>query len=444
MKKLSSYFYLVILLGITLFSLILFSQSSQFQLKGEYLPSVKFELMKVFSNLTFTKPLGLYSDTKDFLYVVEQEGLIKKFKNQYNTSSTEIFIDLRDKVLLGGEQGLLGFAFHPQFLSNGQFFVDYTADNPRRTIISRFSLLDTQSVNYSSEMIILEVPQPFNNHNGGQIAFGPDGYLYIALGDGGSGGDPYNHGQNRSTLLGSILRLDVNSKTLTTNYTIPPDNPFVGNLLGYREEIFAYGLRNPWRFSFDSFSGTLWAADVGQNMWEEINIVEKGKNYGWRITEGFECYNPSVDCNRADLIDPIFAYGHDLGASITGGFIYRGLELSVLFGYYLYADFISGVIWALKLTNGIENYILVDTPLNIASFGLDKSNEFYLCAFDGYIYKLIYDHSSSNLTTSSALITESSFLISSTQSTFPTSSPYLQFLLGLLFLYIISRKIIRK
>ena len=444
MKKLSTYFYLVILLGISLFSLILLSQTSQFQLKGEYLPSVKFELRSAFPNLSFSKPVGLYSDKTDYLYVIEQEGLILRFKNQYNMLNKETFIDLRDKVLFGGEQGLLGLAFHPQFLSNGQFFVDYTADNPRRTIISRFDLLGSQSVNYSSEMIILEVSQPFSNHNGGQIAFGPDGYLYIALGDGGSGGDPYNHGQNRSTLLGSVLRLDVNSKTLTTNYTIPPDNPFYGNLLGYREEIFAYGFRNPWRFSFDSLLETLWAADVGQNKWEEINIIENGKNYGWRVTEGFECYNPSVDCNRSDLNDPIFAYGHDIGASITGGFVYRGLELSILFGYYLYTDFVSGDIWALKFRDGIENYILIDTQLNIASFGLDESNELYLCAFDGNIYKLIYEHSSSNMTTNSTLESKGSFLISSTQSTFPTTSPFLQSLLGLLCLYIISRKIIHK
>ncbi len=232
-------------------------------------------------------------------------------------------MDITNRVTSSGnEMGLLGLAFHPNFTNNGYFFVDYTASSPSRTVISRFKILN-DTVDTSDELIILEVAQPYSNHNGGQIRFGPDGYLYIALGDGGAGGDPQNNGQDRSTLLGSILRINIDKTTSSTNYDIPTDNPFVNNTSGYKEEIFAYGLRNPWRFSFDN--STLWAGDVGQNSIEEIDIVESGKNYGWNVMEGSNCYNTNT-CNDTDLVYPVYEYSHSFGFSITGGFVYRFLK----------------------------------------------------------------------------------------------------------------------
>ena len=302
-----------------------------------------------------------------------------------------MFLDIKDRVLSGGERGLLGLAFHPNFSSNGFFYVDYTAENPSRTVISRFSVsqANPNQGDNGSEQVILEVLQPFSNHNGGKIAFGPDGYLYVALGDGGSGGDPLGNGQNRSTLLGSILRIDVDTSSEFGEYSVPSDNPFVGNTQGHREEIYAYGLRNPWKFSFDYVTGRLWAADVGQDRSEEINIIEKGRNYGWNIMEGSLCYSPSEDCNTTGLELPLWDYSHDLGSAITGGFVYRGSNFPDLVGAYVYGDFISGRIWALEYdgTGDPVNTELIDTNLNIASFGVDEANELYICAFDDKIYK---------------------------------------------------------
>jgi hypothetical protein len=242
----------------------------------------------------------------------------------------------------------------------------------------------------SSEKIILQVAQPYSNHNGGQLQFGPDGYLYIAMGDGGGAGDPQGNAQNQSTLLGAILRLDVDTSDSGLNYSIPEDNPFAGNTEGYREEIYAYGLRNPWRFSFDNATGDLWAADVGQNAIEEIDIIEAGGNYGWNIKEGTSCYNPAVGCNSSGLIDPVFEYDHSLGRSITGGFVYRGQNTPALTGLYIYADYISGRIWSLNYSTGavVENKELFDTNLFISSFGIDDQNELYFLAFDGEVYAI--------------------------------------------------------
>ncbi len=354
----------------------------------------KFEVEVAFPNLSFNRPVGIYHavDGADRLFVLEQEGLIYVFENLENVTAANIFVDISDRVLFGGEQGLLGFAFHPNFTENGYFYVDYTAGNPRRTVIARYSVAQNNpnEADKNSEEILLEVEQPYSNHNGGQIAFGPDGYLYIALGDGGSAGDPHGNGQNRSTLLGSILRIDVDSTSGNMNYGVPSDNPFVGNTEGYREEIYAYGLRNPWRFSFDQVTGWLWAADVGQNRREEIDVIEKGKNYGWNIMEGNLCYSPPENCNQAGLEPPIWDYSHDQGFSITGGFVYRGSELTELIGSYIYGDYGSGRIWALRYdgVNDPVNTEFLNTNLNIASFGIDGKNEIYICALDGKIYKL--------------------------------------------------------
>lgn len=349
---------------------------------------------EAFPNLSFNQPVGIYhaGDGTNRLFVVAQQGEIYVFENSEDMPTAKVFLDIKDRVLFGGEQGLLGLAFHPNFASNGFFYLDYTAENPRRTVIARFSVSqgNPDQGDKNSEQVILEVMQPYVNHNGGQIAFGSGGYFYVALGDGGSGGDPLGNGQDRSTLLGSILRLDVDTSSEGREYGIPADNPFVGNTQGYREEIYAYGLRNPWRFSFDTVTGWLWTGDVGQDRMEEIDIVEKGGNYGWNIMEGSLCYSPSEGCNRTGLELPLWEYGRDLGVSVTGGFVYRGSKFPDLIGVYVYGDYGSGRIWALEY-NGIDdpdNMELLDTNLSITSFGVDEENELYICAFDNNIYKL--------------------------------------------------------
>lgn len=355
----------------------------------------EYHLNVAFPNLLFDRPVGLYhaGDGTNRLFVIEQRGVIHVFNNSETATTASVFLDISDRVLFGGEQGLLGMAFHPNFTENGYFYVDYTADNPRRTIVSRFSVSsnNTNVADANSETILLQVLQPFSNHNGGQIAFGPDdGYLYIALGDGGAGGDPYGNGQNRSTLLGSMLRIDVDTGSGGIDYRIPDDNPFAGNIEGYAEEIYAFGLRNPWRFSFDPVTGWLWAADVGQSEVEEVDIIEKGKNYGWNIMEGSQCYSPPAGCNQTDLELPIWEYNHTLGYSVTGGFVYRGSDLDELYGAYIYGDYGSGLIWALWHDGSGEptNLEILNTTLNILSFGIDENNELYICAFDGKIYEI--------------------------------------------------------
>ncbi|TFF94377.1 MAG: glucose sorbosone dehydrogenase [Promethearchaeota archaeon] len=353
--------------------------------------SYNYSIKNAFPNLSFSNPVGLYhpNDGTDRLFVIQQDGLIYTFQNNESTNTKNLFLDLSDDISTGGERGLLGLAFHPNFTSNGYFFVDYTDEGTGNTIISRFKVNETNLnlANKSSEYTFLEVTQPYSNHNGGQIQFGSDAYLYISLGDGGGVGDPDQNGQNRMTQLGAILRIDVDSGS---PYSIPTDNPFYGNVNGWAEEIFAFGFRNPWRFSFDSLTGDLWAGDVGQNSWEEIDIVEKGKNYGWNTKEGFHDYVGGVN-NVTPVEPPIFEYGHDIGISITGGYVYRGSSLTDLIGKYIYADYGTGKIWSLEYSDGvvIENKLLYDAIISIPSFGVDANNELYICAFDGKIYTLV-------------------------------------------------------
>ena len=355
--------------------------------------SSAYSVTVAFPNLTFNQPDGIFPDptNSNRLFVIEQAGVIKVFNNAQNVSISSVFLDISSRVLYGGEQGLLGLAFHPNYSQNGYFYVDYVADNPRRTVIARFSVTanDANVADSNRQQVILEISQPFSNHKGGQLAFGPDGYLYIGVGDGGSEGDPNGNGQNLSTLLGKILRIDVNTQSNGRNYGIPSDNPFAGNTAGYREEIYAYGFRNPWRFSFDSATGALWVGDVGQDRVEEIDLVEKGKNYGWNTMEGTLCYNPPSGCNQTGLTLPIWNYTHDLGNAVIGGYIFHGKALPSLLGAYVYGDYGSGRIWALRY-NGTEanNVLLVDSGLNIASFGTDQNSELYFSAYDGKIYKL--------------------------------------------------------
>lgn len=349
-------------------------------------------IVEAFPNLSFNQPVDIQhaGDGSNRLFVLSQEGIIHVFQNAENTNTKKTFLDITNKVLSGGEQGLLGLAFHPDYESNGYFYVDYTASNPRRTIIARYKVSgEPDAADLSSEQIVMEVAQPYSNHNGGQISFGPDGYLYISFGDGGSGGDPENNAQNFKTELGKILRIDVDNPGGSKNYSIPEGNPFKGNTNDLKEEIYAWGLRNVWRFSFDS-QGRLWAADVGQNAWEEINIIEVGKNYGWRIMEGLHCYNPSSGCDQTNLTLPVWEYAHNSsgGYSITGGFVYAGNNAVELTGKYIYGDYVSGNIWSLELNNGTpDNSLLSSTNYNISTFGVDENNELYFADYNGKIYK---------------------------------------------------------
>lgn len=352
--------------------------------------------VSAFPNLSFARPVDLQhsGDNTNRIFVVEQAGVISVIPNSASVGAKKTFLDITARVNdNGNEEGLLGLAFHPNYESNGYFYVNYTAANPSRTVISRFTVSsgDVDAANAASEYVILEYNQPYSNHNGGQISFGPDGYLYIAVGDGGSGGDPQGNGQSRATLLGKILRIDVNLEEDGNKYAIPADNPYKDNTNGYREEIYAYGLRNPWRFSFDLPTNRLWAGDVGQNAYEEIDIIEKGGNYGWNIMEAKHCFQPSSGCNQSGLKLPVWEYNRDQGISVTGGFVYRGPTLSELTGKYIYADFGTRRVWALTvplLGNKVVNAQLLQADFNISSFGVDQNDELYLCGFDNKIYRL--------------------------------------------------------
>lgn len=350
----------------------------------------QFTLQNAFPNLTFNNPLFLTNsgDGTNRNFVVEQGGRIKVFTNSPNTLISKIFLDITDRVTSGGEMGLLGLAFHPDYQSNGYFYVNYIADNPLRTIVSRFQVTSNpDSANKNSEFQILTFNQPYPNHNGGWIGFGPnDGLLYIASGDGGDAGDPQNNGQRINTLLGKILCIDVNGGT---PYTIPPTNPFYDSTnTQVKKEIYAWGLRNPWRCSFDSVTNRFWCADVGQDDWEEIDLIENGKNYGWRCYEGNHTYNMS-GCNYPTYTFPIWEYSHSVGYSITGGYVYRGVNVPELFGKYIYADYVTKKVWALTYDgiNPPTNQLLVTAAGPITSFGVDQNDEIYVTSSNGKIYR---------------------------------------------------------
>ncbi len=343
-----------------------------------------------YPNLEFRRPVDFQSpkDGTNRVFVVEQKGVISVFENNKDISERSTFLDIQSAVDdSGNEEGLLGLAFHPNFTTNGYFYVNYTSAN-NETIVSRFQISknDPNKADTQSEQIILRFNQPYSNHNGGQVCFGPDGYLYISTGDGGSGGDPQGNGQNLSTLLGAILRIDVDKSQGNLKYGIPADNPFL-NVSNARPEIYAYGLRNPWRISFDSENGMLWAADVGQNAFEEVDIIVKGGNYGWNDMEGLHSYKSGS--NSSNYLPPVLEIAQSTGdKSITGGFVYRGTKAPSLIGKYVFADYVSGRIYALaKSTDGsYQNETLFDTKLNIAAFGEDEDHELYFCAFDGKVY----------------------------------------------------------
>jgi glucose/arabinose dehydrogenase len=354
--------------------------------------SAQYNFEVAFPNLTFSSALDLQNagDGTNRLFAVEQAGRIKVFQNESAVNSTKMFLDITDRVISGGETGLLGLTFHPNYETNGYFYVNYTAPNPLRTVISRFQVSSSNpdSADKNSELILLTYNQPYSNHNGGCVAFGPDGNLYIAAGDGGSGGDPQNYAQNINVLLGKIIRIDVDNPQPPLNYGIPADNPFVDSTnVNIRKEIYAWGMRNPWRFSFDPVSGWLWCGDVGQGDWEEVDIIQNGKNYGWRCYEGNHPYNLS-GCNGTYEF-PIWEYSHSLGISITGGYVYRGQNVPELLGKYICGDYGSARVWAVGYDgiNPATSTQITTAPGSITSFGIDENKELYLVSFNGKIYK---------------------------------------------------------
>jgi glucose/arabinose dehydrogenase len=348
----------------------------------------------IFPALTFSLPVDMKQAPGDSsrFFIVEQGGVIKVFSNTADVQTSNTFLDIKSKVRSGGERGLLGLAFHPDFKTNGYFFINYTSGNPLKTVIARYKAGTSDRVDPASEAILFTFNQPYDNHNGGSMQFGKDGFLYIATGDGGSGGDPQNNAQNLKSHLGKILRVDVNG-TGKGNYSIPADNPYATSTAGFLPEIYAYGLRNPWRISFDMTSDRLFAGDVGQNEREEIDIITKGGNYGWRMKEGVDCYNPSSNCNAQGLIDPVHDYSQSNGdRSITGGYVYRGRSIPSLAGKYIYGDYVSGRIWALETDGNAKksNALLMENKGAISSFGQDNSGEvYYLNYGEGKVMKLV-------------------------------------------------------
>lgn len=354
-----------------------------------------YTLTEAFPTLKFDKPVELTSPTDgtNRIFVVSQTGKIHVFPSNATTTTPPVFLDLSSKVTAGGELGLLGLAFHPDYKANGYFYVNYTRGNPLETAISRFkvSSADLNVADPASEQVLLTYQQPFSNHNGGKLAFGNDGYLYIASGDGGSGGDPRNYAQNRQQLLGKIIRIDVNSTTGNLPYAIPADNPYKGNTTGFREEIYAYGLRNPWRFSFDRATGALWAGDVGQGNVEEISIIKNGGNYGWKIREGNTCFG-SANCDVTNLEEPIWTYplNNENGRSVTGGYVCHDKNLTGLEGKYIFGDYVSGNVWALTFNGNqaVKNELITKLADNISSFGEDSQQGLYVLGHSsGKIYK---------------------------------------------------------
>ena len=349
--------------------------------------TIRYELQIVVSGLTNPLDLQVPPDGSDRLFIVEQEGIIRVVQSGVLVATP--FLDIRSLVMSGGERGLLGLAFHPGYASNRRFFLNYTRTfgGQLQSVVAEYPTSTTDpNVADLTERILLSLDQPFDNHNGGRIQFGPDGYLYIGFGDGGSGGDPFGNGQDLGTLLGKILRIDVGP---TQSYAVPPDNPFVGQA-GARAEIWAYGLRNPWRFSFDSTTGRLFVADVGQGSFEEVDIVTKGGNCGWNIMEGTHCYQPPSGCDTSGLEFPIAEYSHSEGSSVTGGYVYRGTLIPELRGLYVFGDFITGRIWTLAETSpgAWTRALLLDTNLNISSFGLDSAGELLVVDYNGAVYRL--------------------------------------------------------
>jgi len=382
MKKTACAFFLL-----TLISSFDFAARPRFSITAgqDPLAAAQIQLEQVTAGLSSPVYITNAGDGSNRLFIIEQPGRIRVL--QPGAQASTVFLDITSKVLSGGERGLLGLAFHPQYQTNGRFFVDYTRQPDGATVIAEYHATAAGSnVADATEKVLLLIPQPFANHNGGMVEFGPDGYLYIGMGDGGSANDPGNRAQNINELLGKILRIDVDNTQGIGAYSSPPDNPFFGSTPG-RDEIFAYGLRNPWRFSFDRATGQLYAGDVGQGRREEIDIITRGGNYGWRVFEGSRCSgnDPSL-CSSLQKIDPIEDYTHSDGrCSITGGYVYRGGRGTLPSGSYVYADYCTGEIF---LFNQGESSLLLDTSFNISSFGEDEVGEIYVVNIGGSVHRI--------------------------------------------------------
>jgi glucose/arabinose dehydrogenase len=346
------------------------------------------------------EPIGIThaGDGSGRLYVNGRTGRVQILEPD-GAVREEAFVDLADRVLSGGERGLLGLAFHPDFERNGRVFVHYSRAGDGATVVSELRAENPLRADPASERVLLTVAQPFPNHNGGQLAFGPDGYLYIGLGDGGSGGDPFDNAQNLSVLLGKVLRIDVDGRaTGGRQYAIPRDNPFATEGIqpgAGAPEVWAYGLRNPWSFSFDPEGGDLYIADVGQNAWEEVNRQpgdsRGGENYGWDIMEGRHCYQD--DCDQSGYVKPIAEYSHELGCSVTGGHVYRGQAQPQLNGVYVFADYCSGLVFTLQVDEGTRTpKVVLEGGLRVTAIGAGEDGEIYLADLaDGGIYRVLVD-----------------------------------------------------
>jgi quinoprotein glucose dehydrogenase len=359
------------------------------------------KLERAFPNMRFDRPIVftfLPGDAEHVL-MVSQKGKLHRvpLRDDVGEEQLELFLDWSEHVTYNdkqNEEGLIGFALHPQFAQNGQFFLHYTSADlpPHTSVVARFRVQrdNPRVADPSSYEEVLRIPQPFWNHNGGGLAFGPDGFLYIALGDGGKGNDPLGNGQNLWSWLGSILRIDVDHADPGKKYAVPSDNPFVGRK-DAQPEIWAYGFRNIWGLSFDP-QGQLWAADVGQDLWEEINLVERGGNYGWNAREGKHKFWETGSEASAKFIEPIWEYHHDVGKSITGGLVYRGQRHPTLQGHYLYADYVSGKVWALKYDKGtrsvVANRPVADPKMPIMAFGETAAGEVYLTDAFGQVWRI--------------------------------------------------------
>lgn len=367
------------------------------KLETQALPA---DIEMAFPNLEIGRPILIHhaGDGSGRLFIASQYGVLYTIDpTDREVSEPKVFFDFSEAVTYKdreNEEGLLGMAFHPQFKSNGKFYLFFTSsEKPRLSAISQFTVSRDNKVERSSEVRLLEIPQPAWNHNGGTIEFGPDGYLYIALGDGGGANDMFKNGQNLGTLMGSILRIDVDKPGKDAKYSIPADNPFVGTA-GARPEIWAYGLRNVWRMSFDPATKLLWAADVGQDLWEEIDLIERGGNYGWSKREGMHPFGPEGVGPSADLVEPIWEYHHDLGKSITGGLVYRGKAIPELQGVYLFADYVSGKMWGVRYDvteKKVTDHYEIPLPGNVPviTFGTDQDGEVYFSDPAGRIFKFV-------------------------------------------------------
>ena len=369
--------------------------------QGPAKPVAVHELVNAFpGQKKFDKPLLLehHSSDPDVYYVVEQGGTIYRIPRDGSCGDRSVFLDWTKQVLMANwEEGLLGFAFDPSHADTGDVYIYYSqraGKKGRQSVISRLESTreDEPRAHEDTEFVVMTVPQPYGNHNGGTIVFGPDQMLYVALGDGGAANDPQDNGQNLQTLLATVLRIDVRYSSAEEPYRVPPDNPFVGRE-DARGEIWAYGLRNLWRISFDRETGDLWGGDVGQNKWEEINRLVKGGNYGWNLMEGHHEFEPPEDGAEVpdDLIPPVAEYEHKIGLSVTGGYVYRGTKMPELVGRYVYGDFVTGRIWAAREgKDGAATDVMevCKAPATIAAFAEEPDGELLVLSFDGKIYRL--------------------------------------------------------